>query len=456
MTVTRAALISRAAKVLGARVGTLGTVTVGASTTTAILNGLVNTTGGDNTAFAGWRLMIVSTANTIQEASVSAWTDTTGTATFLNLTTPPVAGNTYILVAREDYTLFEFRAAADKAFQNARRTYRQVIPITPTLDLIPLSACDWLEGAGDVDAVWINQSPLMLHNEDFSLWQNGAALAPDGYTLEGTGATIARATGGIRSQYKATVTAGGAAAARLIQTIPQSLTQWLTRRTAPVYTPMRAAAWVSTTDSNSVRVFIRYTESSSGSAVTTYAYSDYVTADGSPHYVYLSVTPTSTMNDFTWGLEALATKSYSVHAAVFMQNTTNSPDAYAIRDQGSQTYREMEINRHVRNVGGAPLVDLGQAYWLIWQLIVYCRRPFPLMTSDADVVEDEYARMLTAGLLVFLLEANKPNQDRARIEEILHGRNGQEGQVNIWQRALSRTADLPVPKPPLQQVIGGA
>ena len=430
--VTRTELVTRAARILGARIGALSTVTVGGSTTTAILLGLVNTNAGDNTAFAGWRLFIVATAGTMQETSITTWVDSTGTATFNNLGSAPVLGNTYIAVPREDYTLYEMRQALDRAFQNARRTYRQVIPLTPALDLQPLAVCDWLEGGGDVDAVWINQSPVALHNEDFSLWQNGAAAAPDGWTL--ASGSVARVTGGIRSTYAATLTAG-----RLTQSMPQSLVQWITRRTAPVYTPIRGAGWCVASSASAFRIGVRYTASDID-------WSEYHTGNSLPQYLTVSHTPSAADTEYTLVVDGSGT----IHAGVLMQNTTSAPDAFSIRDQGSQSYREFEINRAVRNVGGVPIVDIGEAYWQLWQLVVYCRRPFPLMTSDADVVEEQYARMLVAGLLNFLLETNKPNQDRTRIDAI------RREQSNIWARALSRTADLPVPRPPVQIMIGGA
>ena len=443
-TVSRADLITRGARVLGARVGTLGTVTGGGSTTTAILLGLVNTTG-DSTAFAGWRLFIVAANGTMQEAFITTWADVTGTATFTNLGTPPVITNTYILVAREDYTLYEWRQALDKTFQNARRTYRQVIPTTPNLTLYPLIQCPWLEGAGDIDAVWLNNSPVALHNEDYALWQNGAALAPDGWTLAGSGAAVARVSGGIRSAYAARLTAGGAAAT-LTQEMPEPLVQWITRRTAPTYIPIRRGEWVVATAANTARVGISYAVAGVAGA----EYSDYHSGSGRPEFLTTSVTPSVGMTDIAAVDYVAAGGTGDFHAAVLMQNTQTASLAYSIRDQGSQAYPEIENNRVVRNIGGIPTVEVGPAVWNLQQLIVYCRRPFPLMTSDADVVEEQYARMLVAGLVNFLLEAIKPSQDRTRLDVI----RGQ--QAGIWARALSRTDDLPVPKPPIQYVIMGS
>lgn len=442
MTITVAELFARAARKIGGRTGTLGTVTVGGTTTTAILNGLVNTTG-DDTAFAADRLFFLEGATSPRETLITNWDDDVGTATFKNLTAPAVAADDYILSNREDYSLAEYDAAWSEALRQSRRTYRQVIPITPNLDLYPLTVCDWLRGAADIDAVWLSQSPIMLHNEDFALWQNGGSAAPDGWTLSGAGASVTRIAGGIRSPYACRVTAGGGAAATLTQTIPYSLTQWITRRTAVVFTPMRGAVWAVTSAANAGRVGIN-----DGSTVT---YSDYNTGSGVPQFSSMSLTPNATMTAFTLTLYVAAGQTVDFHAAVLMQNTTDAPDAFAIRDMGSQAYVEFPYQRAVRNVGGVPTVELSYPTWSTMnQLIVYTRRPFPLLADYDDLIEDEYATALEWGLLAWMLRSNKPNQDRGRLDAIMADAQHE------WARFLDNAIDLPVPPPPQRVEVMGA
>ncbi len=456
MTVTRADVMTQA---LGQRMGArYGTVLSG-SKSAAILSGLINTNANDDSAFQADRILfLTATAEEDKEKSIDIWTDQTGEARFQPRTNAVVAGDPYIIVSREDYSLFEIRQALDYAQSYARRTYRQVIPITPNLDLYPLTQMDWLQGAGSIDAVWISQSPTWLHNEAFDLWQNGAQSTPDGYTLEGTGAVTVRVSGGLRSPYRAIVLAGPGAPARLVQAIPQSLCQWLTRRVAPVFTPLRAAAWLQTTFAASTRVFIRYTETSSGSPVTTYVYSDYLTADGNPYFLDVSLTPTATMNDFTWGVEALANGGFQVSSGLFLQSTATAQNLFALRDQGSQAYLEQELYNAVRNVGGVPTVELTYPTWTPYQLIVYSRRPYPALTADSDIVEDQQVDILQWGLLNFLLRNVKVNQDRSRYDYILYGDKtpGNSGASGIWSRYLNNVTDLPVARPPQQVVIGAA
>lgn len=446
MTVTAADIFERGARIIGARTGVIASGTA----TTAVLTGLVGTTG-DNTAYAGWRIIFPDAPTTADsERLVTTWVDATGTATFPTRAVSNPANERYIITSREDYTVNEYRLALDKALNQTPRTYRQVIPFTPYLREYPLDRLDWLTGDGDVDAVYNTTSPLMLHNEDFSLWQNGAAAAPDGYTLEGTGASVARVSGGVRSNYAARLTAGGSAPLRLVQGIPESLSQWITRRTFPIFIPLRAAMWAKTTDAASIRVFIRYVESSSGSPVTTYAYSDYMTADGTPQFPTLSLTPSATQDSYEWGIEVATSKSATISFAGFMQNTIEFSQAYQIKDAGSQFYREEEMNRAIRNVGGVPYVELPQ-YPATWgQLIVYCRRPFAAYTADDDEFEDQYARVLTAGFVRWLLDANKPNQDRSRLDRIMNE------QGRIWTRMANNITDLPVPDPPFRAEVHGA
>jgi hypothetical protein len=447
MSSTVADLYEKAARIIGARVGTLGTVTVGASTTTAILKGLVNTNAGDNTAFAGDRLFFLASADGSRETSISAWVDLTGTATFTNLTAAPVAGATYILVSREDYSLYEFQLALEKALDYSGRLYRQVVPLTPNLDMVPLDMCDWLHGAGDIYAAWLSQSPIWLHNEDMALWQNGPSAAPDGYTLTdlGTGGTITRQSGGMRSAYKAHIEAGSGIV-RLEQSVPGSLVAWASTRTqtAPLYYPVRPWGWVSTPDASSVRVYVY--------DGTTRHYTDYFTAtsNGVPEMKETSLTPAATQTAYTWGLEVAAGAECDLHVAGEIQNTQTVTLTYSLSQQGSQAFRELRIPLNRRNLGGVPTVELPMWPGGWYQLIAYVRRPFAQLSSPTDYVDDQYVPALVAGLVRYLLEPVKPNQDRARLDPIMK-RNASD-----WSRQRTNFLTIPVPVPDNQWNVTSA
>src|SRR3546814_13417722 len=73
-----------------------------------------------------------------------------------NQAAAPFEGERYILVKREDYTLAEFDRAYEKALSYSGRLYRQVVPLAPNLDLVPLDMCDWLHGAGAIYSAWLS------------------------------------------------------------------------------------------------------------------------------------------------------------------------------------------------------------------------------------------------------------------------------------------------------------
>jgi hypothetical protein len=227
------------------------------------------------------------------------------------------------------------------------------------------------------------------------------------------------------------------------QAIPQTLVQWITRRYAAVYYPMRGAAWVKTSDASAVRVGIY--------DGTTTTYSDYIDSDGVPHFPTVSVQTNANQTEFELWLEVAAgenTADFSFGG--LMQNTLAFESAFNIRDMGSQAYREYRWDDAPRNVGGFATVEIPNWTGYNCQLIIYTRRPFPEMADFDDVVEDQYARAIEAGMLVWTLQAIKPSQDRTRLDRILV-----EEQA-IWTRFLQNQVDLPVHTPMNTMTIGSS
>lgn len=437
MTTAQATIISRAAQRIGARIGTVRD----GSLTTAVLTGLVGTTG-DDSAYAGDRIMFLEAQEpeTDDERLITGWADATGTATFAARQDDAV-DELFALVPREDYTLAEYRTALADAARYSRVSYRYALPITPNLTSYPLSALTWLEGAGDVDRVWQSYSPVMLHNEDFALWQD-PALAPDGWTLDGTSATVARVSGGIRSAYAARVTRSSNDAT-LYQSIPKPLLQYLTRAQGAVRLPWRIGAWVVCSTASRARVGLY-----NGS---TTAWSGYHTGSGRPEWL----TPTTAYTPSATGTETDCRLVCSVdtgdaaadfHATVLLSGTSLPDQA---RDRGSQSFGERDIDYTVRNVGGIPTVELLTYPSQAGQLIIASRRPLAELTSDADTVDDQYARQLENGLLAFLLDVHKPNQDRTRLDVML------KEAKSTWLRSLQKTTDLPVAPPISRSIVMG-
>lgn len=430
-TVSTKDILRRVVRRLGGQTGTF----VSGSATTAILGSHIGLTG-DDAAFQGDRLIFFDADNADEvERYIEQWEDSVGQATFATRLADDYDDATYALVNREDYTLGEMLTALALALSKTTRTYRHVIPATPDKRFYPL-AMDWLSGDGDVDAVWLCGSPNMLANEDFGLWQDGGSSAPDGWTLAGAAATVARVAG-MRSAYGVEVTRAGADAT-LYQSIPESLLQYLTRSTNVRLDPIKGGAWVNCVTASRARVGIW-----NGSST---AWSDYHAGDGVMAWLPVSYQPDGTETDLRLVLSVdTGDVAAEFHAAVLMSGRT-LPDV--LKDVGSQAYGEYSVAAVIRNAGGAPMVEL--PYATGGQLIVYSRRRLPTMTALTDTVDDRYEDAIVSGTLRFLLEGQKPNQDRTRLDVVM----GQEARK--WTAAMENFIDIPVPEPFHQTVVRGA
>lgn len=435
MTVARSELIERAAIRLGGRAGTLS-FTAGVSTraTLAGMNGNSN----DDSMYVGWHLFMLDAENeTDRERVVTSWDAAQGIAGWeIARTDTTSTAENFILVP--DYSLPEFHEALNKALRESKRTYRYVLPLVPGMNRYSLDRLSWLEGADDIDAVFWSSAPNMLHNEDFTFWQSGSSSAPDGWTLAGTGATVARATTGIRSPYAVTVTRASADAT-LYQDAPLSLVQHLTRSASAPLPTVSGGAWVTSSTANIARVGIY-----NGSSTAWSAY--YTLSSGVP--VFLESTYQTTATDTALRLVLsvdTSAGSATFHAAA-LSHLSAIPDQ--LQDRGSQAYREHEAFTVQRNVGGLPVIDLlnHPGYG---QLVIHSRRAFAEMSADTDVVEDQHADMLTAGLLRWLTDMQKPNQDRTRLDRIRAEEAGK------WARALKKNVSKPVESPPYRVSVGG-
>lgn len=432
MTVSRAEIIKRAAIRLGGRAGSISS----GQATAAILSGLIDNSN-DDSMYVGWHLFMLDASNeTDKERTVLTWNASKGIASWEGARSDTTYTNeTYVLVP--DYSLDEFRQALNLALRQTKRSYRYVIPLVPNVDDYSLSPLTWLEGADDVDAVFVGRSPNMLHNEDFEFWQDGASSAPDGWTLAGSGATVSRSATGIRSPYSVTVTRASADAT-LYQDLPLRLVQHIVRSSSAPLTTMSFGAWVTTSTADIARVGVY-----NGSTTT---WSSYHTGNGVPQF--LESTYQTTAADTALRLVCsvdTSAGSGSFHAAVLCGQSTLPAQ---LKDRGSKSYEEHNPYVITRNVGGLPVIEMPESHGY-GQLVIYSRRPFPEMSADTDVLDDQYADAVTAGLLRWLLDAQKPNQDRTRLDRI----RGEEAAK--WTRANKKFVDKPVIAPPTVVQIGG-
>lgn len=421
----RATLILEVARLMGAQVGTVGA----SSQTQCVLSGLVNTTGS-NESYKGMRIIF---PNAPDEASkqtlIDTWTDLTGIATFA-ARSAFVADETYIVIARADYTLAEFRDSLATALRKSKRSERVQMPTIPGERFYPLRALTWLEGAGDVDAVYLSNSPILLQNEDYSLWQDGPNAAPDGWELDGTDAAVERTDETQRGAYAAVVTRDGHDT-RLSQSLPLSLVNYYTRSRLQGLIRLRAGQWVTSSVAECAAVGIW-----DGSQTVV---SDFHSGSGIPEWLEVQLDVVATMTAFRMdNLVVDHDAEVTFSGAVFAQSLEAIPES--VKVYGSGAFTEYNAPVLTRNIGGNPTVEL-QSPPNAQQLIVYCRRKFAQVDSDADYIEDQYERVLEAGLAVHLLVNVKQGVDRTRYDRVL----GE--QSPIWATFLGNITDLPVPLP---------
>src|SRR3990167_7225373 len=221
-TTTRLTLLQNVAPMIG---GYQGAITSGTATT-AVLAGLVGITSDDE---LNDDLLVMPDAATDADQTriITDWTGTTGTATYGTRADTDFTSETYFTIPKNTFTLQECRQAVTRAFAVTRRTYRYVLPTRDHerhYQLVPLS---WLRHKRDVDGVFYRGAPGLLHNEDFSYWDAGTASAPDGWTLAGSGATVARQTTfASYGAYEAALTTASADGT-LTQNVPYQLAKQL-------------------------------------------------------------------------------------------------------------------------------------------------------------------------------------------------------------------------------------
>ena len=434
MTVTRAELIKRGVRRFG---GYSGSISSGTSTA-AMLSGLIDTLG-DDSALAGNRLFMFEAATEAdRERTITRWDDSIGMAHFEKARSDTTYTSETFAVVR-DYSLTQWRNAVNKALTASKRSYRYVLPLVHGVDVYSMDRLTWLEGADDIDEVLLCQSPNMLHNDEFEYWQNGSALAPDGWTLAGSGASVARASTGIASPYAATVTRASADAT-LYQDVPPSLVQYLTRSTSAPLPVVAFGAWVTSSTASIARVGVY-----NGSSTTWSSY--YTLTSGVP--VFLSSTYQTTATDTALRLVLSVDTSAGAatfHRAIMIADSTIPTQ---LKDRGSYSYHEEIAHAVKRNQGGLPVVELASPY-APGQLVIVSRRPFAEMSADTDTVEDQYADMLEEGMVRWITDAHAPNQDRERIDRI-------RGEAAAkWSRALKKNVSKPVQPPSTQVRISGA
>lgn len=148
---TRKSIIEAAVRRIGGKTGSISSGTA----TTAVLSGVVDTTGDDNAYDRNWLLWMMDAATAAdQEKTVSDWDDATGTATFATRADTDYSDETFCLVPPGNGTLAEWRAALNDMLTNTRRNGWYVTKTVAGQLYYSLSALSPVRTREDVVAVY--------------------------------------------------------------------------------------------------------------------------------------------------------------------------------------------------------------------------------------------------------------------------------------------------------------
>lgn len=421
-TSTRLAIAQQVAREIG---GYQGSITSGTATT-AVLDTLVGNKNDDE--LNDDLLIMPDAANaTDMERIITDWTKTSGTATWEgNRTDTTFTSETFFTIPKGTWTLDQMRRAINDCLGNTDRTYRYIVPSREDTYQIPLADLTWLRNAKDVDGVYWVSSPGLLHNADFSYWHSGTTSAPDGWTLTGSGGTIARSTTFASfGSYVAQVTRSGTDVT-LTYDIPYPLAKQLIDAGATIAIKGRA---------QSATASIGRIGINDGSSTT---WSSYHSGDGEPEDLTASVTLTA------------AASRIRITCSVDTSDGTVSFDFIAACE-GSVTddFFNSGGTGYLMQPGRAQLWNVGSSVPVLasdilrprgGQWVVVTRRPFATLSSDSASTEADID-MVAAGAIVQLCLHAPSSMDRSRRDDLMRQF------APIYSAAVSGLIDKPPQEP---------
>ena len=430
-TTTRLTLLQRTATALG---GYQGSITSGTATT-IVAEGLVGALSDDD--LNDWLLIMPDAATAADQIRiVTDHAGSTGTLTFATRADTTYTSETYFLLPKNSWTLQECRQAVSKALRETKRTYRYIVPSRDDETEYALVDLTWLRNALDVDGVFWRACPNFIFNADFSHWHSGTTSAPDGWTLAGSGGTIARSTTfASRGAYVAQVTRSGTDVT-LTYDLPYQLAKQLIDDLAPVAIKVRC----STATASIVRVGIN-----DGNDTT---WSSYHSGDGEPEDLTATRTLTAAASRVRLTLSVDTSDGVGSFDFAPMVEGTSVDDA--LWNGGESAYAMDEVKHEIRNIGnGVPVLELASARNRGGQFVVWTRRPFADLTTDSASTEAP-SDVIEAKVIYELAMLRKPNQSDDRMAW-LRGHYGGE-----YARLANGLIDKPIPRAQRQFVLRGA
>jgi hypothetical protein len=416
---TRAGIIQRVARELGGYTGTV----VSGSATTAVLGGLIGTSG-DNYLLKDAALYFPGASVADQERVVTGWVDSTGAATFATRSVSNPANAEFVAFPKNTYNITTIRNAIDDCLTKTRRTWRTEVILTPEQRSYPVRL-DWLRNRKDIDAVHYRNSPNLLVNEDFAKW-NGTEI--EGWVTPGT-----KTTDFAVGDFALSLERDGTDVT-VEQGLPLNYLRWMLE---PNGTKTLAFGMlVQATDASQARVYV--------DDGATQTYSSYHTGSGTLEWLtgLHTVSPSATQLSVGGVVEVDG-------EVVFARAITHldAPINEMLQRNGSTAYLEQPITENARNVGGTPVVEL--AYPRMGQLVIYSRRAYQTPATDTELL-DIPEQVLYHGTMYDLASLQRRGEDRTRLDRltVLHG--------NAYNQMASDLIDVPVPMPLARLMVTGA
>lgn len=370
------------------------------------------------------------------ERLISDWAKTTGTATWEgNRTDTTYTSETFFTLPQDTATLDELRDLINEVLEETTRTYRYAAPTLDDETLYNMQALSWLRNRDDIDGIVLRSTANMVFNADFGYWHNGTTSAPDGWTLAGSGATIARGTAfASRGPYVAEVTRVGNDAT-LVQDVPYALAKQLIDDLSTIAIKVRCTATVA----SRIRVGIN-------NGVDT-EWSSYHSGDGEPEDLTASRTLTA------------AASRVRIVCSVDTGDTMGSFDFAPMVEGSSVSDSDFDsLGQPERPISGVqwlnfgsmvPMVRVPSAIGRGQQLVIVTRRPFATLSTDSASTEAT-AEMVEHGAIYKLASVAKKHHDQTWAERLMrkHG--------PAYSRLARGLIELPVQEPPRPVVVTGA
>jgi hypothetical protein len=426
---TRLAIEQEAVRRLG---GKTGSITSGTATT-AVLAGLLDTTG-DDTYYKQWMLAMPDAAGAADQTRiVTAWDDSAGQATFATRSDTTYTNETYMLIPRLEFTKADLDNALSDRLPNIRRTVMNIIPTVDDERWYSLQKFTWIRSRADVDAVWYRPSPNLIDNGTFTGWGNGTTSAPSAWTA--ANATITRNARNsnperVKRDGFSVRLAGSGAAGTLTQSLDPELVVKLRGQSVTLSAQVDAGAateLISITD---------------GLTTTTDEHT------GGSTFETLSATHTvaATADTLTFTLQA-ADGVTGDFDDVKAEEATSINQLLA--DSGDDGWRRVPVNAVVIDQGGEPFIELQAPKGRRGQLLVYSRQPYPDITSDTantDCPDD----VIIPAVMFELARVIKPKVDREKWDRI------ERRAATEYARMAGKLIQKPLPRPQTPVVIGSA